>query len=250
MSKMHISEYNWYPSQQQAIKIPWLTPETENKNEDQEIELKPKDVKDKLDKIDGMETEVKKISKLEEGQTEILGYFRQAKADREAARQRAEEAEQVKRQKAEDDNAPSFEDDPVAAVNRQLDPILKQNYLLSAKQNIRDMVESNQLEFYTGDIKSEVDKLIEAQAMRGNPVSTEYIENAYYIAKGKKEKDIADGKIKSRFSAASGASSGTGGLESNPDKSKQALSEDEKRYAAALGIKDEDYNKFREAEYV
>lgn len=232
------------------MRIPWLTPESEKEEKDQEIELKPKDVKEKLDKIDAMESKVAQIDDIKKGVDSMNAFIAQAKADRVAAQQRAEEAEAAKRQKTEDENAPTFEDDPDGALSRRLDPILKQNYLLTAKQNIRDMVEGNQLEFYTGDIKAEVDKLVEAQAMRGVPVSTEYIENAYYIAKGKREKDIAEDKIKSRFSAVSGPSSGTGGLESDPDKNKKTLSEEEKRYAAALGIKDEDYNKYREAEYV
>lgn len=214
---------------------------------DQEIEIKPEDVKKQLG-IDVLETRTAKIDTIETSVNEVTAYIRQQKADRIAAQQ-AEEARQTRiREQKENENAPTFEDDPEGALSRRLDPIVKQNNLLTAKQTVRDLVEAGSFEFYTGEIKLEVDKLVEAGAKVG-PLSTEYIENCYHIAKGKRDKEIQEGKIKSRFSAASSSSTGTGGLPVD-GKIEKALTEEEKHYARVFGLDDKTYNEYREAEYV
>jgi hypothetical protein len=125
---------------------------------------------------------------------------------------------------------------------------------IRADQIKREVFEDKAEEFkyYHGDIKKEVDALLNAQPLtfRNDPSN---VANCYHTIVGKHTPEIMEGKIKTRFAAgegsrgtSSGAAGGTGTDAHEPIK----LTDDIRKAAKLLGFKPEEYVKILDDEGV
>jgi hypothetical protein len=124
--------------------------------------------------------------------------------------------------------------------------------------NIRREVfeDAEKFEYYSGDIKREVDALIASQhvTFRQNPAN---IENCYHTVLGKHTKEIVEGKLKSRFAGGTDRSTNNGNAsDSSSSKDKKDRNFDTegeanlRKAAKQSGIKYEDYVELLEKEGV
>jgi hypothetical protein len=130
-------------------------------------------------------------------------------------------------------------------------PIAAEVLMLRSDRIKRELFEDEKrFKYYTGDVKREVDSLINGQSlqMRNDP---SVIENCYLTVVGKHNDEIVEGKLKNRFAGAegnrgtSGGSAGeTGAGESKPTQ----LSGEALRAAKQLGFKPEEYAKMLDEE--
>jgi len=82
---------------------------------------------------------------------------------------------------------------------------------IHAEQIRKELFDSDpdKFQYYSGDIKREVDALIANQAVDFRTNSAN-IENCYHTVLGKHTKEIVEGKLKTRFASSSGGSTATG----------------------------------------
>lgn len=238
----------------------WQTekePDKKDGKKDDEFELKPKDVKDKLDKLDGFETRFNNMDEKLKGLDDISAFIKEQKAEKEktareeAARKAAEHKAQL-----ETDINDEFLTDPAAAtrkmLNESMSPLVETQINTAARLQMKELFESEPERFeYASDptIKKEVEAHVASLPLnqRANPAA---IENCYYVATGRHQADIKEGKIKSRTAAASSSGSGTHESQGGNDRP-IVLSEQEKKAAKVFGLKEEDYAKSKkELSYV
>jgi hypothetical protein len=189
------------------------------------------------------------------GLDSISNLAAEMKTEREANKKKEEDAEAERQRKASGGNAPTDEElaklmetDPKRAV-AYLTQGQRELTLRNSAQLVKASVftdRSDEFPYYTGEIKAEVDKVIGEQNLQfqNDPVA---VANAYYTVIGRKQKDITDGKIKSRFASTSGTT-GTGGTGGGNQGEEFKLEvTDEMRKAARLsGIPIDDYMKMAE----
>ena len=163
--------------------------------------------------------------------------------------ERAERAENNRRaaaKKTEEENSVTAEDymlDPEAATKRAMQPVAQATMMLAAKMARQETLSDS--DYYHGDVKTKTDGLIASLplAQQSDPAS---ILNCYKIACFDAQKDIADGKLKSKNAAvvfeggSTGAHSGTSTGEGN-----ETLTADEKQAAAAFGMSEKEWSKSR-----
>ncbi len=224
--------------------FPW---EKERKEEKEETTL-PKVVEDRFKSLEDKvvtKEDLASLNKKLEGLDSINAFVeKQTKAE--------EEAEKKKKQKELDDKKPTGEDlaarllsgDVEGVVREITEPQAKLMLSLRADNVRREVFEDRATDFpyYTGDIKTEVDRVIKSQPLefQNNPQA---LENAYYTVVGKKNKEIQEGKLKSRFATSSGSNnSGSQEEDKNSrDKVEITITDDIKRAAKMTGLKVEDY---------
>lgn len=132
--------------------------------------------------------------------------------------------------------------DPVKAAkviaDRQMAPLVAAQ-INTSSQLLRKQIfddDPQRYEYYTGDFKAAVDKLIDGLPLnqKNNP---DAIKNCYAVAAFDKSQEIKEGKLKSRFAAVSTSSTGT----VDTSKKEVELTDAEKRAASVLGVKESDY---------
>lgn len=105
--------------------------------------------------------------------------------------------------------------------------------------------------FYSGDIKREIDSLLEKQplAFRNNPVN---VENCYHTILGKHTPELLEGKLKNRFggSSAKAGSGNAGDTGTGADDKNKTIPDDVKKAAKLMGFKPEEYAKMLDEEGV
>jgi phage I-like protein len=214
----------------------------EDKKEDKvdDVELKPADVKAKLDKIDSLEsgiTELKSKSAVLDRMTTFLNEQDELKASK------VREEQAKKNQQSQEELDEEWLTDPKTAMNKQMRPLVEATVNNTATNTIRGMVEADPDKYglYSDPVfKQKMDGLIFNMPLkdRTNPVA---IENCFYVAKGQNEEAIKEGKIKSRFAAASSSGTGTDGQSGSKKDALPTLSDAEKKAARVFGMKEEDY---------
>lgn len=220
---------------------------------DEEFELKPKDVHDKLAKVDGLETSLNEL-KAKSGTLDRMAVFLDEQEHIKATKKT--EDEKKRRQEAEGDLEDEFLTDPAAATRKmlasQMNPLITAQVNTSAGIIMRDLFSGSPDEFeYANDptIKKEVEQRLMTLPLdqRANPES---IRNCYYVVEGRHRQEIKEGKIKSSLSAAGSSGNGKGAPTARQDEV-VILSDAEKRAAKIFGMKDEDYGKSKkELSYV
>lgn len=206
-----------------------------------------KEAEDKIKSI--VDTSVSGLSaKFEDrlkGLDSITAFVEDQKKDKEEAeRKRVEKEKNDKRPTGEDLAARVLSGDVEAVVSELTKPQAELVLSVRADNIRREVFEDRATDFpyYTGDIKAEVDKIIKSQplAFQNNPQA---LENTYYTVVGKKNKELQEGKLKSRFAAPSGSNnSGSGDEDKNSrDKVEITITDDIKRAAKMTGLKVEDY---------
>ena len=122
-----------------------------------------------------------------------------------------------------------------------------------SRQLRRDIFDENpdKYEYYdkaNPEFKALVDSLIDNMPL-ANRTNPDAIQNCYYVAFGREQQKIKEGKLKSRFAATSTSSTGT--TSTTKDKDTIVLTDLQKSAAKAFGITEEEYGKqAREMTYV
>lgn len=238
------------------MKLPWQRKAgTDGGVDEIEVSL-PDDLKTKLEGAVSKEDFNSKLAELQASLSTITARF--SREDEE--RQRREVAE---RQKATTPQALSKEaleelmaTDPVGAVQRLIQDKTDQSnqVLLSVRADSlrREVFEdAEKYPFYAGEIKAEIDKLIEGQTLQARN-DRSVIEHAYYSTVGKHHRELADGKLKSRFAASdTGARTSTGKTPgSDEPEALRPMTDDDKKAARVLGFSEAEYQKMLKEEGV
>jgi len=172
----------------------------------------------------------------------INKWIEDQKKEKEEAARKAKEAEALKNKEKNDEQLEElFLTDPKKAV--ELATQGQQQLLLTLRaDNIKREVfeDADKFKYYHGDIKAEVDKLLEGQSIAARN-DRSVVENCYLTVVGKHHDEIMEGKIKSRF--AQGTSSGhlPGSAGADKDKKDRVITEDVKKLAKSFGVTPEDY---------
>jgi hypothetical protein len=216
--------------------MPWyrrgdgsLTP-GDKKEED--IEFKPEELKKDINesvKAALEEIETKRASEMKP----IHDMVSAINKDRE---DRANAAAKLAAEKKKEENQVSDEDfllDPAGATAKAIAPTNNAVYMLAARQARSEVLGDK--EYYYGDVKNEVDKMIQLQPLaRQSDVSL--IENCYKLVMYDKQKDIADGKLKIRNNSASFQSNGTGAPSAEDKNKDEDWSKEEENAAKSMGF--------------
>ena len=207
--------------------------------EEDKIEL-PKEIQEQLNQTAALKTEVSEM-KTKLSQLDSISDW--IKEQREAAVKPKPKPQPT----AEDEEAEAEElaalllTNPKAAYAR-LAANTNAGMMLTRADNVKREVFGDQPEkfpYYSGEIKSEIDKILAEQSLefRNNPTA---LENTYYTVVGKRQKEISEGKIKDRFaSSTSGRRSSS--VEEEVKRAKLEPNDDVIKIAKTLGIKLEDY---------
>ena len=203
-----------------------------------DIEFKPEEFEKKLTtsfktQLDEMQT------KQNESMKPLLDMAASIAAEK---TEKVEAARVAAAKKTAETNEVTMEDfmlDPEDAMRRKLEPTNRALMMLAARGALREQMEDK--EYYHGDMKSKIDALVSTLplAQQTNAAS---IENCYKIVVYDHQKDITDGKIKARNTAAIFAGDSTGGHSGKESSdSGETLSADEKLVASRMGISDKDW---------
>jgi len=215
----------------------------EDGTETLEVNL-PKETQDKLDKAISVGDELPKIKEMLSGLAGITEFVAESKREREAAAA-AEAAKKNKqtREETEEELQSLILTDPAAAINKAITPQSQAILLLHAANLRRDVFENTEkFPYYSGEVKSEVDKLLTAQDPKAQ-IDPSVIENCYYTVLGRHSKEITEGKLKNRFASASGNGGTNGGniTSSTETKPKLEINDDIRRAAKITGVTPEVY---------
>jgi hypothetical protein len=231
------------------MRLPWQKKADEAGNETLTVEL-PKEFEEKLNTaISSNKNSETRYNELKESLSSINARFQREDEERE----RRETAERSARQANE--NTQSDEEitnlmltDPVNATKRlikQTTDIQGQALLTMRADAVRREIFEDQEKFpyYTGEIKTEIDKLLEGQTLQHRN-DRGVIENAYYATLGRHQREMADGKLKSRFASSEGnRGTSTGNIKGTEEPVIRPLDDDGKKAARILGFKEEEYAK-------
>jgi len=232
--------------------------ESTDPKEQEQAELELKNVTESIKKVGKIEEDFGKFkTETEKTNTRLTSFLdeQDAMKRRRIAEELAKKANETKETEDKELNELALED-PVKAARLIFER--ESRGLTTATINTQSQLLRKQLfddnpdkfEYYdkaNPEFKSEVDRLIDGLPLesRTNP---DAIQNCYYVAFGRKQQEIKDGKLKSRFAATSTTTSGSS---STKDKDTIQLTELQKKAAKAMGITEEDYGKqAREMNYV
>jgi hypothetical protein len=159
-----------------------------------EIEIKPKEVKEKLDKIEGLET---KFTEFQTKSTATLdrmaSYLDEVAQAKEAARLADEArrtAPKTQPTKTAEEIQEEWINDPQGAAKQMLDPLMKANALTASRVMRRDMFDDGkEYEFYHGEFKKKVDNYIDS-LQPGQMTDPAAIKNCYYLVLGQVKKRL------------------------------------------------------------
>lgn len=180
---------------------------------------------------------------------DMAASIAQDKADK------AEAARKATENKNREDNQLTTEDfmlDPLDATRRAQAPLASAVKMLAARSAIRETFENvESFPYYTGDVKAKVDAMIAQQPLDAQ-MRSDVISNCYKAVVHDHLKEIQEGKLKARGSAAmfDGGSSG-GHTGKSGESTTETLTEEEKAAAKVFGMSEADWSKSkRELSYV
>ena len=192
---------NWAPS--------WFkNSEEEDRDKDKDKSKLPPELEERFKVVDDTKKSVAAIEERLKGLDSITAYFDEQKAEKAREKEERDAKARKDAEPADEDLAALLLSDPRKAISDMTSSQTQAILQIRADNVKRQVFEDNasEYEYYTGDIKKEVDSLISSQDLKfqNNAAS---IANAYHTVVGKKFKEIQQGNIKSRF--ASSASTGT-----------------------------------------
>jgi hypothetical protein len=214
--------------------LPWWKSKSEEGEE--KIEL-PKEIQEQLNQTASLKTEVAEM-KTKLGALDTISAW--IAEQREAAKPKPTVKTPEQESEESEELAALLLTDPRAAHARLNATTNASIMQLRADVIRRETFEDNAEKFpyYTGEIKSEINKLLAKQPLSFQN-SPEALENTYYTVVGKMQKSISEGKIKDRFAAAS--SSRTGKTEEENGRITLEPNADIEKAAKMLGITMKDY---------
>lgn len=231
------------------LNLSWLTKKGADGKEQLEAVL-PDEINKKLDKLDKFDPEkLNTLDSLKTGMDAINLRFQKEDQEKEAEKQRKiAEGNRVKQEETDEQIQELMLTDPAAAtqmlIKKQTDPHANAILTLRADQIKREMFDDQyKYQYYTGDFKTEVDKLLDAQPVAARNDRT-VIEHAYYSTLGRKTKEIEEGKLKKRFSGSESSRGTNGGnLSGKGNEEPLVITDDVRKLAAMFGEKPEEYAK-------
>jgi hypothetical protein len=241
------------------MKFPWQKKVNESGEESIEINL-PDDMKKQLEGAASKE-EVKalgtKFDELKASLDSINKHFTTEAEEKKAKLLEEQRRKQTETQtQTEEELNELFLTDPVAATKKLLQmssqPANTALLTMRADSIRRETFEdADKFPYYTGDIKSEIDKLLENEPLT-NRNNRATVEHAYFSVVGRHIKDINEGKLKSRFASTEGnRGTSTGNVSgTHEDDNPKPLDDDGKKIAKMLGFTDEEYARMLKEEGV
>jgi hypothetical protein len=202
----------------------------------------PKELIETRAKVEALDS---RMTEMLNGLSSISNSIAADKAEKEA--EKTARAEAARRKQLEDsklspeDLAANMFADPEGTVKKLTDPLAVELMEMRANNVRREVFEDTEkYEYYTGDFKAEVDKLLAVQPLsfRNNPAS---VENVYYNVLGRKQKEITEGKLKSRFASSTGATSSSGKVAGTEDTFTIEVDDQIRKAAKLVGMKPEEY---------
>lgn len=200
------------------------------------LELKPEEVKAKLDKIDTLEDSIKTSvsADMDEKLKPMNEFIARMNAADEATRQRKVRENQQQQQQNNEVDDIDFVTDPREATRKMLAPTNQALMTLAARAVKTEVL--SELEYYTGDIKAKVDTLVGQQSLQ-NQADPAVVRNCYKVILADHITDISEGKLKTRAQAASFSGNGTGGHSGREnEEGEEKLSADEEAIASKFGM--------------
>lgn len=187
------------------MKFPWQ--KKEGSGEDGPIEISIPD--DQIAKAVQTSVKTEISAALDErlkGLSDIQAFVADAKKEKDAAAAAAAAKHSKEQLESQDEELEQLLlTDPRKAIGMATEGQQKVILQLRADNIKRDVFEDAQrFEYYTGEFKSEVDKLIAQQPLAAQNDPT-VVENCYFSLLGKKQKEIKENTLKSRFAGTSGS---------------------------------------------
>jgi hypothetical protein len=237
------------------MRLPWQRKEGSDSGE---IEF-PDDLKTKIEAGATAATELKEVKEKLSGLdkiTEFIDTFKSEEAKKKAAAVAAanNEHKEGRAAKIEELMLEGKTQEAIALATQDKDVAI---LTLNASNVKREVFENEKdFEYYHGDIKTEVDKLIAGQTLAARN-DRSVIENCYHTVVGKHSKEILEGKIKNRWAASDSAGRSTrtgaaGPSESDSEMPFDSLAQKDEIAKAAkiLGYNSDEYRKMLDKEGV
>lgn len=239
------------------MKMPWQRKAGENgEGEVLEVQL-PDEFKAKLDSAVSKSDFDSKLSELQNSLASITSRFQREDEERaRAASAKKQEESRASSKLSKEQIEELMATDPVGAVQRIVQDSSESHnqVLLSVRADSlrREVFEdSEKYPYYTGDMKQEIDKLLEAQTLLARN-DRSVIDHAYYSTVGKHHKELSEGKLKTRFASSdTGSRTSTGKVPGSEDsEALRPMTDDDKKAAKILGFSEAEYQKMLKEEGV
>jgi len=221
----------WKPS--------WLMEEKKEEVKKDESALPP-ELESRFKVVDEVKGQVSEIEKKLASLDSITAFINEQKEEKNRLKAEADAKKNKPADKSAEDIAAELLTDPKKVIREETGDLANAVLQVRADQVRRQVFEdrASEFEYYTGDIKKEVDALIAGQTLKfqNDPKA---LENAYHTVVGRKMKEINEGKIKSRFASPAGTS-----LNKGQDKKEDLefdLTPDMLKAAKLSGMSPEDY---------
>lgn len=234
------------------MRLPWQKKVGDDGQEQLEITL-PDELKTRLESAaskDEVAAIGSKFDQLKTSLDSIQAHFSlEAEERRREQARRTQQEQSAAQNQTEEQLNEEFLTNPVGTVKKlfqsQSTPTNQALLEVRADSLRRETFEDHdRFPFYTGEVKSEIDKLLAAQDLRARN-DPSVIEHAYHSTVGRHYKELTEGKLKSRFAGAEstrGATAGKTGPSAEEDHVRP-LDDDGKRIAKMLGFKEDEYAK-------
>ena len=231
------------------MKLPWQRKDSPDGESAQRIEVElPDSYKKKLEGAVSKEDFDTFTDQIRNSMKSITDRYSREDEAREAAR-RAEAQRQAEGAKPTDEQINEMMVTNPAEAVRQLmkGPSEAQSsaiLTIRADQLKREVYEDQEkYPYYTGDIKAEIDKLLDAQTLQARN-DRSVIEHAYLSTVGRHSRELLDGKLKSRYASPEGSRGTNGGsLGGGAASGPRTIEADERKAADLLGFDHAEYVK-------
>jgi hypothetical protein len=220
------------------FKLPWQ--KQDGTSEEVEASLSKED-QERLDKAIAASAELPEIKNRLAGLDSVNAYIEEQKQEKAAKLRQQQQQQQTEHAQSTDDEVAALMlTDPAAAVRKASEASNVAILTLRADALKRDTFEDvEKYQYYTGEVKSEVDKLLAGQTIAArNDIGV--IENCYYTVVGRLQEANRDKKLKSRF-ASSGGALGDGGHAGGSSGNEPEITDDIRRVAKSLGFDAKEY---------
>jgi len=187
---------NWIPKWLQNDEDESAAEETRRAAEAKSKELPP-EIEARFRKIDEVDSKLGAMDERLKSLDSIVAYFDEDKREKAAAKAKAANNDD------ESDDPARLLADPkgfIAESTKSTNELVLQLRADNIKKEVFE--DSESFPYYTGDIKREIDSVLEKQDLRFRN-SSEAVANTYHTVVGKHMKEINDGKIKTRFASTS-----------------------------------------------
>lgn len=234
------------------FKLGWMKKKDAEGNETPELTMSDEDRNKMLEGTaskDDITQLGSKFDQLKASLDSINSHFSSEEEAKKQERERkAREAAATTQTQTEEELNELFLTNPVEAAKRliasQSSPANQALLLVRADTVKRQLFEDeDKFPYYTGEVKAEIDKLLSNESAQ-NQNNLAVIEHAYFSTVGRRSKELAEGKLKSRFASSEGnRGTATGNAGGKTEDTIKPLDADGQKVARMLGYDDAAYAK-------